>query len=171
MDTVFSGLWFEVHLCVYEHNDSCVLLYVCPCAWTCLCADTDTRTPSYIKINVLKSNISTNETRERCTSSQNVCFRIQQQGVYFLQKQGHPPSTLGTLQLPILTDLSNHPVLMAVSSGVGKKDRGLKMMCPRTRIMSFPLTSVYLHNTALTQNCNYSSTILYSTNFQICGSE
>jgi hypothetical protein len=99
------------------------------------------------------------------------CYRIKNPGVYFLQKQGESPSRVDPLQLPILKDLSVHPVLKAIFSRVDKQGNGLKVICPKTHMVSLPLASIYLHNTALTQNCNQNPTILYSTNFQICGSE
>lgn len=86
--------------------------------------------------------------------SPSACFRIKHPGVYFLQTQGQSPSTVGPLQLLILKDLSFHPVLKAIFSRVDKQENGLKLMCPRTRVVSLPLAFVYLHNTARTQNCN-----------------
>ena len=82
--------------------------------------------------------------------SPSACFRIKYPRVYFLQKQGQSPSSVGPLQLPNLKNLSVHPVLKAIFSRVDKQDNGLKVIYPRTRTVSLPLASVYLHNTALT---------------------
>jgi hypothetical protein len=148
----YGSRYTYVYMCIKIRvfHCMCVRVHASVCALTQTCKHRHTTS----KWMHLKTAFLRIKQEYGVIPSPNACFRIQQSGVYFQQNQGQWPSTLGPLQLPVLTDLSNHQVLMAASHGARKENRGLKKMYPRKCMLSLTLASVYFHKTVLTQNCN-----------------